>query len=131
MVEYFEDFDKFATLSQKLSWSHFIEIIKIDISIKRNFYVTMCINENQSIRTLRNRIDSNLFERTAIFHKPEKTIINDLKLLTEENKMTTDLFFRLDFLNLKDIYSEKDLENAIIRELERFIQKWGMTLLFC
>lgn len=49
----------------------------------------MCMNENWSVRTLRERIDSALFERTAISKKPEQTIINDLKLLTDENKMTT------------------------------------------
>jgi len=59
-------------------------------------------------------VDSALFERTTISKKPEQTIMNDLQLLTNENKMTTDLFFRdpyiLDFLELKDTYSEKDLE---------------------
>ena len=115
--EYFTDFEKFATLSQKLSWSHFIEIVKMDTDVKRKFYATMCINEHWSVRTLRERIGSALFERTAISKKPEQTIINDLQLLTNENKMTTDLFFRdpyiLDFLELKDTYSEKDLENAM------------------
>lgn len=85
----------------------------------------MCINEHWSVRTLRERICSALFERTAISKKPEQTIINDLQLLTYENKMTTDLFFRdpyiLDFLELKDTYREKDLENSIISELEKFI----------
>ena len=123
--EFFEDFENFATLSQKLSWSHFIEIVKMDTDIKRKFYATMCINEHWSVRTLRERIGSALFERTAISKKPEQTIINDLQLLNNENKMTTDLFFRdpyiLDFLELKDTYSKKDLENAIISELEKFI----------
>lgn len=132
--EDFEDFEKFATLSQKLSWSHFIEIVKMDTDIKRKFYATMCINEHWSVRTLRERIGSALFERTAISKKPEQTIINDLQLLSNENKMTTDLFFRdpyiLDFLELKDTYSEKDLENAIISELEKFILEMGNDFAF-
>ena len=132
--EYFGDFKKFATLSQKLSWSHFIEIVKMDTEVKRQFYATMCLNENWSVRTLRERVDSALFERTAISKKPEQTIINDLQLLEEENKMTTDLFFRdpyiLDFLELKDTYSEKDLENAIISELEKFILEMGNDFAF-
>jgi hypothetical protein len=65
-----------------------------------------------------------MYERTAISKKPELTIINDLKQLREENKMSPDLFFKdpyvLDFLGLKDTYSEKDLENAILGELEEF-----------
>lgn len=132
--EFFEDFENFATLSQKLSWSHFIEIVKMDTDIKRKFYATMCINEHWSVRTLRERIGSALFERTSISKKPEQTIINDLQLLNNENKMTTDLFFRdpyiLDFLELKDTYSEKDLENAIISELEKFILEMGNDFAF-
>ena len=91
--EDFEDFENFETLSQKLSWSHFVEIVKMDTDIKRKFYTTMCMNENWSVRTLKERVDSALFERTTISKKPEQTIINDLQLLTNENKMTTDLFF--------------------------------------
>lgn len=132
--EDFSDFENFATLSQKLSWSHFVEIVKMDTDIKRKFYATLCMNENWSVRTLRERVDSALFERTAISKKPEETIKNDLQLLTNENKMTTDLFFRdpyiLDFLELKDTYSEKDLENAIISELEKFILEMGTDFAF-
>ncbi len=132
--EDFSDFENFATMSQKLSWSHFVEIVKIDTDIKRKFYATMCMNENWSVRTLKERIDSALFERTAISKKPEQTIKNDLQLLTDENKMTSDLFFRdpyiLDFLELKDTYSEKDLENAIIKELEKFILEMGNDFAF-
>lgn len=132
--EFFKDFETFATLSQKLSWSHFIEIVKINTDIKRKFYVAMCINEQWSVRTLKERIGSALFERTAISKKPEQTIINDLKLLNKEQQMTTDLFFRdpyiLDFLDLKDTYSERDLENAIINELEKFILEMGNDFAF-
>lgn len=75
-----------------------------------------------------------LYERTAISKKPELTIQNDLRLLREENKMSTDLFFRdpyvLDFLGLKDTYSEKDLENAILSEFEKFILEMGRNFSF-
>ena len=132
--EYFPDFNILSTLSTKLSWSHFSELLQIEDKIKREFYYTMCINENWSVRTLRERISSALFERTAISKKPEQTIINDLQLLSNENKMTPDLFFRdpyiLDFLNLKDTYNEKDLENAIISELEKFILEMGNDFAF-
>lgn len=132
--EYFTDFEKISTMSRKLSWSHFVELIQISNKLKRDFYVTMCLNESWTVRILRERIESALFERTAISKKPEETIINDLHLLSKENKMTTNLFFRdpyiLDFLDLKDTYSEKDLENAILRELERFILEVGNDFAF-
>ena len=132
--DYFPDFEILSTLSAKLSWSHFVELLQIQDKLKREFYATMCANEFWSVRTLRERIGSALFERTAISKKPEQTIINDLQLLSKENKMTTNLFFRdpyiLDFLDLKDTYSEKDLENAILSELERFILEMGNDFAF-
>ena len=132
--EYFPDFRIVSTLSKQLSWSHFVVLLQIEDSLKREFYITMCLNEHWGVRTLRERIASALFERTAISKKPEKTIKNELQLLREENKMTPDLFFRdpyvLDFLNLKDTYSEKDLENAILNELEKFILEMGNDFAF-
>lgn len=131
---YFSDYEILSTLSTKLSWSHFVELLLIDDELKRNFYTTMCVNEMWSVRTLRERISSALFERTAISKKPEQTIINELQLLNEKNKMTTDMFFRdpyvLDFLDLKDTYNEKDLETAIIGELEKFIIEMGNDFAF-
>jgi len=132
--QYFSNFEIFSTLSRKLSWSHFVELLQIEDRLKREFYTTMCINENWSVRALRERISSALFERTSISKRPEETIINDLQLLNNEGKMSTDLFFRdpyiLDFLDLKDTYSENDLENAIINELEKFILEMGNDFAF-
>ena len=122
------------TLSVKLSWSHILKLITISDKLKREFYITMCINERWSVRTLNERINSMLYERTAISKKPEKTIINDLKALNKNNKMSTDLFLRdpyvLDFLGLYDTDSEKDLENAILSDLEKFILEMGRDFAF-
>lgn len=132
--EYYPNFEILQTLSAKLSWSHFVELLQISNDVKREFYTTMCANEIWSVRTLRERIGSALFERTAISKKPEQTIINDLKMLNKENKMTTDMFFRdpyiLDFLDLKDVYNEKDLETAILNELQKFILEMGNDFAF-
>lgn len=132
--EFFPEFEILSTVSTKLSWSHFVELLQIQDKLKREFYVTMCANELWGVRTLRERIGSALFERTAISKKPEQTIINDLELLNKENKMSTDLFFRdpyiLDFLDLKDTYNEKDLEGAILSELQRFILEMGNDFAF-
>lgn len=111
MVQFYEAFSRdaiVATLSQQLTWSHIKEIISLEDNLKREFYVTMCSTERWSVRTLRERISSMMYERTSISKKPEETIVNDLKLLREENKMTPDLFFKdpyvLDFLGLEDTY---------------------------
>ena len=132
--EYFPEYEISATLSHQLTWSHIIEIVKIKEPLEREFYAQMCINERWSVRILRNRIDSMLYERTAISKKPDVTIRNDLELLKTENKMSIDLVFKdpyvLDFLELKDSYSEKDLESAILTELEKFILEMGTDFAF-
>lgn len=133
-AEHFPDTKIVATLSRQLGWSHFKEIIPMADALSRDFYAEMCRIERWSVRTLRARIQSMLFERTALSRKPEKTIENDLKLLREENRLTPDLVFRdpyfLDFLGLKDTYAEKDLEAAILREMESFILELGAGFAF-
>jgi predicted nuclease of restriction endonuclease-like (RecB) superfamily len=70
-----------------------------------------------------------LFERTALSRKPEELIRLELDALHNEDRLTPDLVFRdpyfLDFLGLKDRYMEKDLEDAILRELEQFLLELG------
>lgn len=84
----FKDFEIVATLSQQLSWSYFVELIKIENELKREFYVAMTINEGWSVRVFKERINSMLFERTAISKKPEETIKKDLELLSNQKIMT-------------------------------------------
>ena len=123
-----------VTLSQQLSWSHFIELIKIDDELQREFYSEMCRIERWSVRTLRKKVDSMLFERTALSRKPEELAKQEISLLRTEDKMTTDIVFKdpyfLDFLGLKDTYLEKDIESAILREMESFILELGAGFAF-
>lgn len=130
----YPDYQNVATLMRQLAWSHFTLLIPIEDSLKRKFYEQMTINERWSVRSLRSRIDSMLYERTAISKLPEKTIKNDLELLEREQKMTPELSFRdpyvLDFLGLHDTFSEKDLESAILRELQDFIVEMGSDFAF-
>ena len=125
--------EMFATLSRTLSWSHFIELVAIEKPAKRLFYQQMCIMENWSIRTLRQKEDSMLFERTAIAAKPEDEILQTLQK-TDNTNISPDLVFKntyiVDFLGLSGYYSEKDLENAIVAELEKFILELGQGFAF-
>jgi predicted nuclease of restriction endonuclease-like (RecB) superfamily len=122
------------TVCAQLSWSHIRTLIYIENQIKREFYLQMCKHERWSVRTLQDRIDSMLFERTAISKKPEQTIINELKVLETENKISPDLAFRdpyfLDFLGLHDTYSERDLESSILAQLQYFITEMGSEFAF-
>jgi predicted nuclease of restriction endonuclease-like (RecB) superfamily len=127
--ERFADESILATLSPKLSWSHFVELIRVEDPLKREFYVTMCANERWSVRVLRDRMNGMLFERTAIAKKPEFVIRQELEKLAKDQATEPKLFIKdpyfLDFLDLKDNFSEKDLENAILYDLERFLLELG------
>ena len=137
MVQFAEVFPErqiVVSLIRQLSWTHFLPLIPIEDSLKRDFYAEMCRIENWSVRTLRKKIGSMLFERTALSKKPDKLIRRELKALREEDLLTPDLVFRdpyiLDFLKLKDTYSEGDVETAILREIEAFILELGAGFCF-
>ena len=122
------------TLCAQLSWSHLRLLILITDPLKRNFYIELAKIENWSVRQLQERINSQLFERTSISKKPDNTIKNELDMLNKNQKLSEDLVFRdpyfLDFLELSDTYSEKDLESAILAELQRFIIEIGHDFAF-
>lgn len=130
----FPDFRIVATLSQQLSWSHFTQLLPLEKPLQRDFYAEMCRVERWSVRVLRAKIDSMLYERTALSKKPEKLVRHELRALRKDGKLTPDLVFRdpyfLDFLGLKDRYLERDLEDAILRELEQFILELGAGFSF-
>ena len=133
-AEVFPEQEIVSTLSRQLSWSHFVEIIPLEDDLHRDFYAEMCRIERWSVRTLRQKIAGMLYERTALSKKPEELAEKELATLREEDRLTPDLVFRdpyfLDFLGLKDTYSEKDLEAAILRELESFILEIGVGFTF-
>lgn len=137
MIRFAEVFPKdeiVSTLSRRLGWSHFREIIPLKDNLQRDFYSQMCRIEHWSVRTLRDKIRSMLYERTALSKKPEQVAKTELAELREEDKLTPDLVFRdpyiLDFLGLKDRYLEKDLEEAILQELEAFLLELGQGFTF-
>jgi len=127
------DEEMFATLSRTLSWSHFIELVSIESATKRLFYQQMCVVENWSVRTLRQKEDSMLFERTAIAAKPDDEILQTLQK-TDNANLSPDLVFKstyiVDFLGLSGYFSEKDLEDAILFHLEKFIMELGQGFAF-
>jgi predicted nuclease of restriction endonuclease-like (RecB) superfamily len=133
-AEAFPDEEIVSALRRELSWTHFKEIIYLDDSLKRSFYAELCRAERWSTRTLRHKINHLLFERTALSKKPEELIARDLAALRDEDRMTADLVFRdpyfLEFLGLTAPYVEKDVEQAVLRELEAFILELGSDFAF-
>jgi predicted nuclease of restriction endonuclease-like (RecB) superfamily len=123
-----------STLWRQLSWSHFKEIIYQKDDLQRDFYAEMCRIERWNVRTLRQKIASMFYERTAISKKPAAVVRHEIDSLRQEDQLTPDLVFKdpyfLDFLGLRDHYLEKDLEDAILRELERFLLEMGAGFSF-
>lgn len=121
-------------LRTQLSWTHIRSLIPIEDELKRNFYIELSKIEKWSTRQLDERIQSMLYERTAISKRSDKTIRQELQHLKEQQQITPDIVFRdpyiLDFLGLSDTFSETDLETAIIVELQRFIIELGNDFAF-
>jgi len=121
-------------LSRQLSWTHLRSLIYIDNSLKREFYIEMCRAERWSTRTLQGRLDSMLFERTALSRQPDEVLTAELAALRETGEIMPNLLLKdpyvLDFLGLQDRYLEKDLEDAILRELENFLLELGAGFTF-
>ena len=133
-AEVFPDQQIVVSLTRQLSWTHFVALIPMKDSLQREFYAEMCRVERWSVRTLRKKINSMLYERTAISRKPAELARQELDSLRNDDRMTPNLTFRdpylLDFLGLTDTYSERDLESAILVELERFLLELGTDFSF-
>ncbi|SEA14538.1 Predicted nuclease of restriction endonuclease-like (RecB) superfamily, DUF1016 family [Arachidicoccus rhizosphaerae] len=133
-AEVFPDEQIVVSAIRQLSWTHFIALIPLKDPLQREFYAEMCRIEKWSVKTLRSKIDGMLYERTAISKKPDQLIKQEIKGLRDEDKLTPDLVFRdpyfLDFLGLKDTYSERNLEDAVLRQIEGFIMELGQGFTF-
>ena len=133
-AELFPDFQIVAPLARQLSWSHFLILFPIKDPLSREFYLTMSVSERWTKRTLRNKIDSMLYERTAISSKPEKVIKTELANLRANEILSPDLVFKspyfLEFTGLKGVYSEKSLEDSLLVHLEHFILELGVGFTF-
>lgn len=134
LAEVFPDQEILHTVCAKLSWSHLKAIISIEDPLKRDFYIEITQLERWSVRQLQERINAMLFERTVLSRKPEEAIRHDLDKLRNEQGVSPNLLLKdpyvLDFLNLNDRYLEKDLEDAILREIEQFLLELGAGFTF-
>lgn len=132
---HYSNSQKVATLSQQFSWSHIVELLTIKDDTERLFYEQVAFIEKWGVRQLRERINSMLFQRTAISKRPKALIQKELKKQVSTKEITnSELVFKdpylLDFLGLKDTYSEKDLESCILSSLQKFIIELGSDFAF-
>nr|NQU89509.1 DUF1016 domain-containing protein [Bacteroidota bacterium] len=132
--ETFPDIEIVNALRTQLTWTHIRQLTSIDDVLKRDFYIEMCKIERWSTRTLQERIQSMLYERTAISKRPEEIIKKEIESLKNSQQLSPDLVFKdpyfLNFLGLHDNFSEKELEDAIVAELQLFIIEMGSDFAF-
>jgi predicted nuclease of restriction endonuclease-like (RecB) superfamily len=132
-AQFFLDQAIVSTLSTQLSWSHFIELLPVKDPLARDFYAEMCRIERWDVRTLRLKIGGMLFQRTALSKRPQSVISAEIAKL-RDGQITPDMVFRdpylLDLLGLTGAYSERDLESAILREIEGVLLELGTGFTF-
>ena len=121
-------------LRTQLTWTHLRSLMGVKEAAARQFYIEMCRLEHWDTRTLDEKIDSQLFERTAISRKPEEVVKRELETVKTTNQIFPDLVFRssyfLDMLGLPDAFSEHDLEDAILSQIQLFIKELGSDFAF-
>ena len=131
--ELFHDPEIVSTLSTQLSWSHFMELLPIKEPLARDFYAEMCRIEHWDVRTLRQKVGSMLYQRTALAKRPRSIIAAEISQM-RDGKLTPDIVFRdpyfLDLLGLQGAFSERDLESAILREIEGVLLELGAGFTF-
>jgi predicted nuclease of restriction endonuclease-like (RecB) superfamily len=112
-----------VTVSRQLSWSHILVVLPLKSSEERDFYINQVVDENLGVRGLREQIEKKAFERTSIANKQLPSSLGSL------SGNFKDPYF-LDFLDLPRGYLENDLEEAILKELEKFILEVGKGFAF-
>ena len=133
-AETFSESDILSAVRRQFSWTHLKSVMYLSDPLAREFYMQMCYYEHWDTRTLDEKISSQLYERTAISRRPEDVIKATLDETSEKNILVPDLVFRssyfLDALGLPDSFTEKDLESAIISQMQEFLSEIGTDFAF-
>jgi predicted nuclease of restriction endonuclease-like (RecB) superfamily len=130
----FPDEKIILSLCNHLKWTHFVALLNIENKLKREFYAEMCRIDRWNTRELSTKIDSMLFERTAIAKKPEEVIETEIAKLRESNIIKPDLIIQdpyiFKYLRDREIKDEKSLEDAILDDIEEFLLNMGNGFTF-
>lgn len=133
MRQFYQEYPIYATVSHKLSWSHYIELIKIDNVNERQFYENQAVHENWGIRELRRQMETSLYLRLAMskdtegilqMHKKGNIIEHPIDIIKDT--------YVLEFLKIPEPYqvSEKELETRLIDNLQTFLLELGKGFTF-
>lgn len=123
-ADQFPDIEIVGPLARHLSWSHFLILLPLKKMEAKLYYAKICAEQNWGKRELREQINRKAFERIEIGNMQFPAASNNMPVNTFKDP------YIFDFLGLKDTYLEKDLESAILRELEQFILEIGKGFAF-
>ena len=133
MRKFYLKYPNCQTVSDKLSWSHICELIKIDDDLERSFYERQTVNENWSVRELQRQIDSALFLRLAVSRDKEGILsLAQRGIEVQKPEDVIKSTYTLEFLNLPESsqYTESDLEQRLIDNLQKFLLELGKGFTF-
>ena len=136
MRRFYITYPKFQTLSRKLSWSHYCDLLSINDENNRSFYEKECINSNWSVRELKRQIDTALFERLLLSEgKKNKEVVYKLSKNGQVLNNPEDVLkepYVFEFLDIKESKPilEKDLERKLVRHMEDFLLELGKGFMF-
>ena len=122
MVRFYKTYPIIQTVSEQLSWSHYIELIYLSNKRERNFYENQSIINSWSVRKLRDEINNKLYNNVK--KKGKLTIIKPLALIIKPEEVFKDTY-NFKFLDLNPDYKEEYLKNELINKLEKFLQELG------
>ena len=131
--KFYLKFPKIQTLSGKLSWSHYTEIIKANSDLEIGFYTRQCENENWSVRELKRQMKSLLFHRIAL-SKDKKSVLEISKqgIQTQKPEDIVKDPYVLEFLGVNEDqkYLEGDIEEKVVANLQTFLLEFGKGFAF-
>lgn len=133
MRKFYLKYPNCQTVSDKLSWSHICELIKLDDDLERSFYERQTVNENWSVRELQRQIDSSLFLRLAVSRDKEGILsLAQRGIEVQKPEDVIKSTYTLEFLNLPESsqYTESDLEQRLINNLQKFLLELGKGFTF-
>lgn len=136
MRRFYLGYENQQTLSVKLSWSHYCELLNISDQHARSFYLQESINSNWSVRELKRQIDTSLFERLLLSNgnRNKETVLelaNQGVQYSKPNDILKDPYV-FEFLGIPENKPmlEKDLEKALIVKIEKFLLELGRGFMF-
>lgn len=136
MITFYKEYGSVQTLSEQLSWSHYCELLSISDKDKRRFYEVECSKSKWSVRELRRQVASSLFERLLLSNGDiNKQKVLDLALKGNEIVKPQDIVkdpYVFEFLGLPEDKPmlESDLEEALVRQIEKFLLELGKGFMF-